>query len=198
MGARHLGLSHAARRRGLPSGGLAGDPLPGRLQDRPRNRLAPQFQPARRPERRNSRGQRMGGPLRLSADGMDARTVSCAGNSAASELTLKHLERAQRRKDAPHNEERHPAPIDQRIHCNPPEVPRPARGVSSSNTALWAICLLHRFPPRDHRRRARIRASPGASETRIACTVPCDVPPLFTAVSAISSTVQVWSVPVLE
>src|SRR6516164_10133016 len=129
MGARHLGLSHAARRRGLPSGGLAGDPLPGRLQDRPRNRLAPQFQPARRPERRNSRGQRMGGPLRLSRDGMDARTVSCTGNSAAGELTLKHLERAQRRKNAPHNEERHPAPIDQRIHGNPPSPSPGARGL---------------------------------------------------------------------
>ena len=75
----HLGLSHAPRCRLIRWGGLAGDSLSGRLQDRSADRSAREFQPARRARRQHPGGEGVGRPFGLSADGMDARAASRSG-----------------------------------------------------------------------------------------------------------------------
>src|ERR1700730_5487968 len=75
----YLGVSHAPVDRLVRWGGLAGDPLSRRLQDRSADRFAREFQPARRARRHHPGRQGVGWPFRLSADGMDARAASRSG-----------------------------------------------------------------------------------------------------------------------
>ena len=67
---------------------------------------------------------------------MDARTIPRTSRSAAGRLTLKCVQRAQRRKHAPRDKQCDPAPIDQTIHRNPPET--------QHETDVW--CLVVSIP----------------------------------------------------